>query len=201
MKNVVKILFAVLFAVLFAACGATNKVANGTKQQYITTSVNTDTNTQTQASDAVNVRTTETDFSSAVIEFTKIEYTDGTEELTTVADIQRDTAKQRDREPSEPPNVNTNNRNIKSVTSGRVILNNDKKKQIDTSVEHKEQTQVEATTQIDAAEDTTLSVQTEESKGRGFFHNLGIIFGSIIAIFLLIVIIRIFNKFRCRKSD
>lgn len=196
MKNLIKVLFAVLFAFSFAACGTTNKVANGQKQQHIVSSINTDMNTQTNTSDAMNVRTTETDFSSAVIEFTKIEYTDGTEELTTVADVQNDTVKQRDRKLTEPPNVNTNNRNIKSVTSGRVTLNNDKKKQTDTSAEHKEQTQVEATTQTDVDEDTTLSVQTEETKGRGFFHYFGIIIGASIVVIALIAIVIAFIRYR-----
>lgn len=180
MKHIIKILFAVLFAVLFASCGTTRKVANETKQQQITSSVTTDTKQQSSMSDVANVTTNETDYSKAVIEFQKIEYSDGTEDIRTGADVQSDTAKQRDREETEPPN-STNK--VKSVTTGRVILQNDKTKQTETNVEHNEVSQTDESVNSDIAADIDKSVKTEDKPKHGFFYNFGIIATVIIVLF------------------
>lgn len=185
---------AMLLAVLLAACSTSRKVASTDASQQVTASVATDKHTQSQTNDAAAVRTTETDYSSAVIEFTKVEYADGTEEVTTnTGAASVDTVKQRDREQTEPPNAT---QKVKSVTSGRVLLNNDKTKQTDTNVEHNEATQTDESVKSDVAAENETSVKTEDKSKHGFFYYFGIVTASILALVLLIYIYRAIDKWR-----
>lgn len=181
-QTIIMLLLATLLATLLAACSTSRKVASADVSQQLTASVATDTHTQSQTNDAAAVRTTETDFSSAVIEFTKVEYADGTEEVTTDIDVARtDTEKLRDREETEPPN-STNK--VKSVTTGRVTLQNDKTKQTETNVEHNEVSQTDESVNSDIAADIDKSVKTEDKPKHGFFYYFGIIATVIIVLFV-----------------
>lgn len=182
MKRFIQMLsLAVLLAVSLASCSSTRKVASEQTQQNVTATISTDTQTQTQTNDAVGVRTHETDFSNAVIEFTKVEYADGTEEVNTGADVPHEAVKQRDREETEPPN-STNK--VKSVTTGRVTLQNDKTKQTETNVEHNEVSQTDESVNSDIAADIDKSVKTEDKPKHGFFYYFGIIATVIIVLFV-----------------
>lgn len=182
MKHFIQMLsLAVLLAISLASCSSTRKVASEQTQQSVTTTISTDTQTQTQTNDAVGVRTHETDFSNAVIEFTKVEYADGTEEVnTTDADAQHEAVKQRDREETEPPN---STRKVKSVTTGRVTLQNDKTKQTETNVEHNEVSQIDESVNSDVAAEVETSVKSEDKPKHGFFFYFGIIATVIIVLF------------------
>lgn len=200
MKHIIKILFAVLFAVLFASCGTTRKVANETKQQQITSSVTTNTKQQSSMSDVANVTTNETDYSKAVIEFQKIEYSDGTEDIRTGADVQRDTAKQRDRELTEPPNVPAE-RSIKSVTTGRFTIDNDKTKQTTVNEEKTEDTQTQTNISEQTSEDTQTKSKIEDKPKHGFFYWFGVVCCTIIAVIIIFFILRAIEKRRRWQSD
>lgn len=200
MKTTIKILFAVLFAVLFAACSTTRKIANETSQKQITSSVNTDTQKQSSTSDVANVTTSETDYSKAVIEFQKIEYSDGTEDIRTGADVQSDTAKQRGRELTEPPNVQAG-RNIKSVTTGRVTIDNDKTKQTTVNEEKTEDTQTQTNISEQTSEDTQTKSKTEDKPKHGFFYWFGVVCCTIIAVIIIFLIFRAIEKRRRWQSD
>ena len=185
---------AMLLAMLLAACSTSRKVASSEASQNVTASVTHDQQTQSQSTDAAIVRKTETDFSSAVIEFTKVEYADGTEEVTTVTDASRaDTVKQRDREQTEPPNVK---QKVKSVTSGRVTLQNDKKTQTDADIEHSDVSQTASQINSQTEEQTQTQTQVAEKPKRGFFYYFGIVTASIIALVILIYIYRAIDKWR-----
>ena len=172
---------AALLAISLASCSSTRKVASEQTQQNVTATITADTHTQTQTNDAVGVRKQETDFSNAVIEFTKIEYADGAEEVnTTDADAQREAVKQRDREETEPPN---STRKVKSVTTGRVTLRNDKTTQTETNVEHNELSQTDESVKSDIAADIATSVKSEDKEKHGFFFYFGIIATIIIVLF------------------
>lgn len=181
MKHFIQTLsLAVLLAVSLASCSSTRKVASEQTQHNVTATISTDTQTQTQTNDAVGVRTHETDFSNAVIEFTKVEYADGTEEVNTGADVSHEAVKQRNREETEPPN-STNK--VKSVTTGRVTLKNDKTKQTETNVEYNKVSQTDESVNSDVAADINKSVKTEDKPKRGFFYYFGIIATVIIVLF------------------
>ncbi|MCM1217659.1 MAG: hypothetical protein NC548_24470 [Lachnospiraceae bacterium] len=184
MKHLATILLAVSLALSFASCSSTRKVANDKQQTHITEAVVTDTHAQSQTSEAVEQRRTDIDLSNVVIDFTKIEYADGTQTVTTNAnDVQRDTVKQRDREVTEPPNVA---QNIKSVTSGRVTINNDKKTEVETSVKSDDKTQTETNTTSNLTEDTTSQTKTEDKEKRGFFFYVGVTTCAILLFVLLL---------------
>lgn len=182
MKRFIQTLsLAVLLAVLLASCSSTRKVASEQTHQNVTATISTDTKTQTQTNDAVGVRTHETDFSNAVIEFTKVEYADGTEEVKTNTDAaSADTVKQREREQTEPPNAS---QKIKSVTTGRVTLHNDKTKRTETNVEYNKVSQTDESVNSNITANIDKSIKTEDKPKRGFFYNFGIIATVIIVLF------------------
>lgn len=189
-----RLLLATLLATLLAACNTSRKVASSEASQNVTASVTHDQQTQSQSTDAAIVRKTETDFSSAVIEFTKVEYADGTEEVTTDIDAARaDTVKQRDHKQTEPPNVK---QKVKSVTSGRVILQNDKKTQTDADIEHSDVSQTSSQINSQTEEQTQTQTKVAEKSKRGFFYYFGIVTASIIALVILIYIYRVIDKWR-----
>lgn len=189
-----RLLLATLLATLLAACSTSRKVASSEASQNVTASVTHDQQTHSQSTDAAIVRKTETDFSSAVIEFTKVEYVDGTEEVTTGTDAARaDTVKQRDRKQTEPPNVK---QKVKSVTSGRVTLQNDKKTQTDADIEHSDVSQTASQINSQTEEQTQTQTKVAEKSKRGFFYYFGIVTASIIALVILIYIYRAIDKWR-----
>lgn len=198
MKHLIKFLFAVLFAVLFASCSTTRKIANEKKQQQITSSVTTDAKRQSNTYDVANVTTNEKDYSKAVIEFQKIEYSDGTEDIRTGADVQNEAVKNRDREQTEPPNAS---RNIKSITTGRVTIDNDKSKQTTVNEEKTEDTQTQTTISESTTEDTHTQSRTEEKTKRGFFFWFGVIICIIIVIVAFFLLMRAIMKRRRWQSD
>jgi hypothetical protein len=200
MRHVIKLLFAVLFAVLFASCGTTRKVANETKQQQITSSVTTDIKQQSSTSDVANVTTNETDYSKAVIEFLKIEYSDGTEDIRTGADVQRDTLKHREREQTEPPNVPAG-RSIKSVATGRVTIDNDKTKQTTVNEEKTEDAQTQTNISEQTSEDTQTKSKTEDKPKHGLFYWFGVVSCTIVAVIIIFFILRAIEKRRRWQSD
>lgn len=197
MKNLKSLLvalsLAVSFAVLFASCSTARKVANEQSQQRITSSTTTDEQTQTNKVEAIEVRKTETDLSNIVIDFTKVEYCDGTVELTTTESEvpTTDAVKQRDREETEPPNVG---RKVKSVTSGRVTINNDKKTQTDTDVTKEDNSQTSSSVQSDEQTEIETSVKTEEKEKHGFFYYFGIFACVLLASFIIYKVGRFFRR-------
>lgn len=180
MKRFIQMLSIVLFAASLASCSSTRKVASEQTQQNVTATINTDTQTQAQTNDAVSVRTHEADFSNAVIEFTKVEYADSTAEVSTGADVLHEAVKQRNREETEPPN---STHKVKSVTKGRITLQNDKTKQTETNVEHNKVSQTDESVNSDVAADIETLVKSEDKSKHGFFYNFGIIATVIIVLF------------------
>lgn len=184
MKQLASFLLAVSLAVSLASCSSTRKVANDKRQTHITETVVTDTHTKSNASEATEQRRTDIDLSNVVIDFTKIEYGDGTQTVTaTASDVQRDTVKHRDREVTEPPNLS---QNIKSVTSGRVTINNDKKTEVETSVKSDNTTQTETQSTSDLTEDATSQTKTEDKEKHGFFFYVGVTTCGILLFVLLL---------------
>lgn len=204
MKHLIKFhLLAMLLAMLLASCSATRKVASETKQTQMTATVDAQTHNETQSNEAVNVRTTETDFSNAVIDFVKIEYSDGTNEVATSNPVRNDTVKQRDREQTEPPNLNSNanlNKNIKSVTSGRVILNNDKTKQTDTNIDRSETATTDEAVNAAKTEDSNEASKIEEKEKRGLLYYIGAIACVVLTLLVISIFFKAFNKIRNMKS-
>lgn len=200
MKRItIKLLLLCLFAISLAfvcSCSTTRKIANENTAQHVDTSVKTDKHEQSQKSEAVNERTTETDFSTAVIEFTKTEYTDGTTDICTCTHEATDTTLCRDRESAKPPNVG---KNIKSVTSGKITLNNNKTKQTDTNIESAEASQIDESVEAEQSEDTTTDIKTEEKDKHGFFFYFGVIVFFCIIFALVSFVAYVFRQIIIKK--
>lgn len=195
MKRItIRLLLLCLLAISLAfvcSCSSTRKIASENTEQHIEATVNaekheqTQKTEQTQKSEAVSERTTETDFSTAVIEFTKIEYSDGTEEVNTSTGTSSESDavfKTTQSTRTEPPDVG---KSVKSITSGTVRLENNKTKQTDTNIETAEASALNEATQVDEAvteditEDTKTDVQITEKEKRGFFFYFGLITAMI----------------------
>lgn len=184
MKNfIITLSLAVLFAVSLASCSTTNKVASkNTQTQTITQATQTMTS-QTSARDTLAVRTTEIDLSQAVIDFTRIEYADGTTATMIDSVTPRSDAILRlnDREETEPPNVNGF---VKSVTSGRVTINTNKQKQTTTDAVHEEDVQTTTDASVMQKQEQNEQSKTEEKPKRSWLW-IGIAIGAVVFALLL----------------
>lgn len=157
-------------------CSTTRKTAQTTTEQHITTSTNEDCHTETQNGEAVNVNHNTNTFTNAVIEFTKTEYFDGTVKVDTTGHSNDCvTPCPHNRESKEPPNHG----GIKSITTGRIDLNSEKKESTNADIKRESETKSDKRISEDKAVDNTIDSQTEEKPKRGFFYYLSVAIGGV----------------------
>ena len=100
------------------------KIVQSSTEQHITASQSEDRHDESQSKEAVNLSQNINETTNAVIEFTKVEYNDGTCETdTTKRAGDTATPKPRNRESKKPPN---NHGGIKAITTGRININNNR---------------------------------------------------------------------------
>lgn len=191
MKRLLYIIYSVLICCLCVCCSSTRKAVQTSTEQHITSSTNEDRQTSTKIGEAININQTKTDLTNAVIEFTKTEYFDGTVKVDTTGFANDNEAtKPRDRESTEPPNDSR----IKSITTGRVILNNEKSESTNTNIEKSAESTSDEHISNDEAEDTQTDIKVEEKPKRGYFYYFGIIISAIIALVLIFFGVRKFRR-------
>lgn len=183
-------IFIVLILVL-SGCRSTRNVVKTSEDSKIVSESETKASSASQSSSAMTTTETTTDFSTAVIEFVKTEYFDGSVKTDTTSKQGCETfAKTRDRESTEPPNAG-----IKSVTTGKITLNNDKTQSTQTDVSASESSIDLSSTDETTNEQSSSDIKSEEKDIRGTLYYLAIIIGSIAMIVLLIYVVR-----ACRKE-
>ena len=179
-KSLILILAAVLL--LASGCSTTHKATETTKQEAVIETSTSSTTTETNTGQAILTSTTSTDSLNAVVDFVKIEFTDGTEITSVLPSQSPDTAKMRNREATEPPNLRGA---VKSITRGHIDLSNHRHDRTKTEATASQQ----QTTSTDSIGTTTTNISqqsksTKEPK-RGTLYYLGTIAGAVI---LLIII-------------
>lgn len=196
MKRLLYIVLITFACSFLIGCSTTRKTSQTATEQHITSSTNEDRHTENQSGEAVNVNQNTNTFTSAVIEFTKTEYFDGTVKVDTTGHS-KDCATPRphDRESNEPPNHG----GVKSITTGRIDLNSEKNESTNADIKRESETKSDERISEDKAEDNTIDSQTEEKPKRGFFYYLSVVIGSIISLVALGFIA--YGIYRIRKKN
>lgn len=189
-------IFIVLILVL-SGCHSTRNVVKTSEETKVLSESETKASSASQSSSAMTTTETKTDFSTAVIEFVKTEYFDGSVKTDTTSKHGYESfVKTHDRESTEPPNAG-----IKSVTTGKITLNNDKNQSTQTDVSVIESS-IDLSSKNESTNEQSFSdIKSEEKDIRGTLYYLAAIIGSIALIILLIYIVRICKKTKDEISN
>lgn len=179
MKKLILIL--PLLILIISGCNTTRKSVQSTVEQQVTQNTNSTTDTHNEKSEAILFETNVSENLNAVVDFTRIEFTDGTTLTDLYSPAHSDTAKFRDREQTEPPNIN---KSIKAITAGRIDLTQLKDKHNNTTAKSDSKSDISQTTKNNSSFNTTQQEKITEKEKRGFFHWLGIIVGIVIALLI-----------------
>lgn len=194
MKPTIFTTLLVALALMLAGCSSTRKTTQTKFEQSITESSSATSTTHDEKSEGLLTQSNITEYLNAVIDFTRVEFNDGT----TLTDIQPpiigDSAKQRDREQTEPPNAEKSSKGIKSITTGRIGLSNHKNETTGTVMTSDSKSDTSNTTVSDSSSDTQKDEQSEEKDKRGWLYYLGVIIGAIITAVVIGFIFRLIGK-------
>ncbi len=197
MKRYLYITLIALACCLTVGCSTTRKAAQTSTEQHITSSADKERHTEKQTGEALNVNQSMNSFTNAVIEFTKTEYYDGMVKVdTTGYRNDCEATRPRDRESKEPPNVG----GIKSVTTGRITLNNEKNESTETDIKRDSETKTDESISENKSEDNAADTKTEEKPKRGFIYYFGIIAGAIIVIVVILFIAYKIRRLRLKNQ-
>lgn len=181
----------VALALMLTGCSSTRKATQTKFEQSITESSSTTSTTHDEKSEGLLTQSNITENLNAVIDFTRIEFNDGT----TLTDIRPpiigDSAKQRDREQTEPPNTG---KGIKSITTGRIDLSNHKNETTETVSTSDSKSDTSNTAVNDSSSDTKKDEQSEEKDKRGWLYYLGEIIGAITLAVVVVFLLNLIGK-------
>ena len=171
----ITLLICLTLLTLLSGCSTTRKAAKGTEQTNVAAIQETDRTEEEKRLAEVITNTETNDRTNVVIEFTKTEYANGTTETRT--------------EPPEQPTDETGKRKteaagkggIKSVTTGTITINGDRKettatKQTETS---DRKTKTQTSTGVNADKTATVETEQEKKPKRGLLD--WIFFAGIVA--------------------
>lgn len=161
----ITLLICLTLLTLLSGCSTTRKAAKGTEQTNVTAIQETDRAEEEKRLAEVITNTETNDRTNVVIEFTKTEYADGSTETKT------------ERPPEQypggtgKPKPGTGSKGgIKSVTTGKITINGDRKETTATTATETGERKVETQTSTGVSSDKTATVETEQEKKpkRGF---------------------------------
>lgn len=190
MKNISNVLKAVsvliTILIVIGGCSTTRKTDTQIQQHTSAASdIDRQTNNQFDRESAVN--TSETDLSSIVIDFTKVEYSDYTSPLIANDSSEINQANRiRRYGQSEVPN---GNRLIKSVLLGRATINNNKRTQTDEQTTSVGVSQTNENKAITTTTQTATSQKTEEKTKHNIIRTLALVSLSLVSLLSVIIFV------------
>lgn len=181
------ILVTVLILIIPTGCHTSRKATQSstTEQTDSQTTVSTDTNAETKGT--LDMRLNLNEQLSAVIDFTRYEFSDGTILTETTPAPMADKTSPRNREQTEPPNPG---KGLKAVTVGHIDLNKSKEQTEETKATNETKTEKSLTSQNNTTSNFSQDTKTTEKPKHGVLHYLGAITGSVIAAILITILIR-----------
>lgn len=185
----------ILALVLFlTSCSTTRKATQSSFEQTVREQTSTNSQNETEKSEALLTQTNTQEELNAEITFTRIEFNDGTTLDSILPPIRADTPKQRDREATEPPDIPYNHGGVKAITFGNINLNKSSEGNTTTAetADYKSTSTEEAISETDVT--TVENEKNVEKERRGFFYYFGVIIGAVIAITLIIYVIRLITS-------
>lgn len=197
-NRILPLLIGLLIAAMSESCSSARKIAQSSTEQHITASQSEDRHVESQNKEAVNLSQNINETTNAIIEFTKVEYNDGTCETdTTNRAGDTSTPKPRNRESKKPPN---NHGGIKSITTGRINFNNSRNATTDANITTEDKTQSDESIDATRDEDNGTEIKTDEKPIRGTLYQLCSITGAIVAVISICIIVRRLRR-RLSRND
>ena len=160
---------------LLSGCSTTRKTVKGTKLTNVAAIQETDRTEEEKRLAEVITNTETNDRTNVVIEFTKTEYADGSTKTKT------EPPEQHPGETGMPKPGTESKGGIKSVTTGKITINGDRKETTATAATETGERKAETQTNTRVSADKTATVETEQEKKpkRGLFD--WIFFAGIVA--------------------
>lgn len=161
----ITLLICLTLPTLLSGCSTTRKTVKGTEQTNVTAIEETDRTEEEKRLAEVITNTETNDRTNVVIEFTKTEYADGSTETKT----ERPPEQHPDGTGKPKPGTGSKG-GIKSVTTGKITINGDRKETTATTATETGERKVETQTSTGVSSDKTATVETEQEKKpkRGF---------------------------------
>lgn len=186
MKNLLTIIL-IACVLSLMGCTSTRKTTQSATSEQTTSQTTTTAGTSTENKEAINTRINLNEHLSAVIDFTRYEYSDDTVQDIVYPISTTDSVRPRNWEQTEPPNPG---KNLKAVTTGRINLNKDTEQREETHASKDTKRQSSLTSQNNTTSNSAQKAKTTEKPKRGIIYSLGAITASLIAVFLLGLFIR-----------
>lgn len=191
MKHILSLILIILILVLPTGCSTTRKAAKSAISEQITEQTATTTETATQSKEAVNTQTNLNEVLNAEVDFIRYEFTDGTTLNDVTPFIADNATKPRDREETEPPNID---KGIKAITTGHINLNKQTEQESETQA-----TSDTGQTTSQKSESSTKSKISQQSKStekekRGLIYYTGALTIILITTGLIYLIIRFIRR-------
>lgn len=197
-NRILPLLIGLLIAAMSESCSSARKIAQSSTEQHITASQSEDRHVESHNKEAVNLSQNINENTNAVIEFTKVEFNDGTCETETPNRAgDSTTPKPRNRESKKPPN---NHGGIKSITTGRINFNNNRNATTEAGITTEDKTQSDESIDTTHDEDNGTEIKTDEKPIRGTPYHLCAVTGAIVAVISLCIIVRRLRR-RLSRND
>lgn len=197
-NRILPFLLGLIIALCSESCGTTRKTAQICTEQHISSSQREDSHTENHNSETANLSQNINEITNAVIEFTKVEFNDGTSETdTTRTSGDTPMPKPKSRESKKPPNSHGG---VKSITTGRIDFNNNRTEKTDAEIKTEDKSQSDESIDTRRDENNATDTETEEKPTSGIVHQVCTITGAIVAVFAICVIIRRLRRRSCRKD-
>lgn len=191
MKRLIYLLAISMMCGFLVGCSTSRKAAQSAAEQHISSTKSEDRHIEHKDGESVSSKQTVNDITNAVIEFTKTEYNDGTFETDITTPSPTSNTDNVDLEKKDPPNPN---KGVKSVTTGRITLNNERTENNETEVKKSSETLSDESNLEDSAEDNTTEEKTEEKPTRGFIYYFGAITGAVIIAYVVYWLRRVIKR-------
>lgn len=197
-NRILPLLIGLLISVISESCGSVRKTVQSSTGQHITASQSEDRHMESHNKEAVNISQNINETTNAVIEFTKVEYNDGTCETdTTNRAGDTSTPKPRNRESKKPPDAHGG---IKSITTGRINFNNNRNATTEADIATENKSRSDDNIDVACEEDNSTEIQSDEKQIRGTIYQLCSITGAIVAVISICLIVRRLRRRLSRKD-
>ena len=154
----ITLLICLTLLTLLSGCSTTRKTAKGTEQTNVTAIQETDRAEEEKRLAEVITNTETNDRTNVVIEFTKTEYADGTTETKT------EPPEQHPGETGKPKPGTENKGGIKSVTTGKITINGDRKETTATTATETGERKAETQTSTGVSADKTAPLKRSRKR-------------------------------------
>lgn len=163
MKRAILFLLLTFLLLGFTGCGSTRKATKSTTDSYITATQEEERRTEEKQTAAVTSNTEINDRTNVVIEFTKVEYNDGSTDITATSPGQftGETSTRNMESKSKPPDKASG---IKSITTGKITINGDRNETTETTMTEESGKTTDEHINADIQADQKQEGTTEETK-------------------------------------